>query len=227
MSACDTTRCISIGPLKRSRLAFLATIITFVALATAWNVLIPPFESLDELEHFEVVRHVVTTGRLPIHDLADAAGFRVRQEASQPPLYYYLGAAWAKVLALPLDAPDVLRVPEHLVACGSSEVPYNKTTWHHDPWKDAGPPWSGTLQTLHSLRFLSTILQVSTLCGCWALAHRIRPRGPFAALVTGVVAFNPQFLLLASGVNNDNAVVPLATWGLVLAYDLWNGGATR
>lgn len=208
-------------------MGLLATIIVFVGLATAWNVLIPPFENLDELEHFEVVRHVVTTGRLPIHDLADAAGFRVRQEASQPPLYYYLGAGWAKLLALPLAAPDVLGVPEHLVACGSSDVPYNKATWHHDPWKDAGPPWSGTLRTLHSLRFLSTLLQVSTLCGCWALAYRVRQQGPFAALVTGIVAFNPQFLLLASGVNNDNAVIPLTTWGLVLAYDLWDGGAER
>ncbi|MBN1247071.1 MAG: hypothetical protein JXC32_05395, partial [Anaerolineae bacterium] len=41
---------------RASRVGLLLTIATFVALATAWNVLIPPFEGLDELEHFEVVR---------------------------------------------------------------------------------------------------------------------------------------------------------------------------
>ena len=225
MSPCDTTGCISEGAVRRSRLGLLVTTMAFLALATAWNVLIPPFENLDELEHFEVVRHLATTGRLPVHDVADAAGFRVRQEASQPPLYYYLASAWAKLLALPLDPPDVHEVPGDLVACGSPDVPYNRATWLHHPFRDAGPPWSGTLRTLHSLRFLSTLLQLATLCGCWALARRIRPRGPFPALVTGVVAFNPQFLLLASGVNNDNAVIPLATWGLVLAHDL--SGADR
>ncbi len=164
MSACDTSSCVSVGTLERSRLGLLATIIVFVGLATAWKCADPALRELDELEHFEVVRHVATTGRLPIHDQADAAGFRACQEASPATPLLLLGRRMGKLLALPLAAPDVAsEVPEHLVACGSSDVPYNKATWHHDPWKDAGPPLSGTLRTLHSLRFLSTLLQVSTL----------------------------------------------------------------
>lgn len=201
--------------------ALLLTVTTFVALAIAWNVLIPPFEGLDELEHFEVVRYVASTGQLPVHDTADGAGYRVRQEASQPPFYYYLAAAWTRLWALPTTPPNPQEVPARLVACGSTVVPYNKATWLHDPVADA-PPWTGALSTLHALRLFSTLLQVVTLCGVWTLARRFHPGGRFAAVVTGIVAFNPQLLLLAAGVNNDNAAIPLATWGLVLAYDLWN-----
>lgn len=197
----------------------------FVAMALAWNVILPPYENLDEIEHTEVVRYVATTGQLPIHGAAQAAGFAVRQEASQPPLYYLLSAVWVRLWGLPLETPTAHPVPGAVVACGSSESFYNKVTWTPRPYPNDFP-WSGHVRLLHGLRLFSTLLQVATVVGTWTLARRLFPRGPVAPLATVIVAFNPQFLMVAAGVNNDNLVTPLATWGTVLALTLWQRGPT-
>ncbi|MGC9523614.1 MAG: ArnT family glycosyltransferase [Anaerolineae bacterium] len=207
------------GLVSTSWRGLILIIVAFVATATALNVIIPPYENLDELEHAEVVRHIALTGRLPTHDVAEAEGFHVRQEASQPPLYHILAAGWARVLNLPTTAHRPTPVPEQVVTCGITGTFYNKATWSHAPYSESR--WAGAHLTLHGLRAFSTLLQVFTLIGTWTLARRVFPSGAVPLLATGIVAFNPQFLLLAAGVNNDNAVIPLATWGLVLAFDLW------
>ncbi len=200
-------------------------LLAFVALTTAWNVLIPPYENLDELEHAEVVRHILVTDRLPVHDQAEALGFHVRQEASQPPLYHILAAGWSRLLGLPTTPHTPSLVPGAVVACGPAGTFYNKATWKHDPFaRDA--MWQGSLLTLHGQRAFSTLLQVTTLIGVWTLARRIFTDGTVAEMATVLVAFNPQFQLLAAGVNNDNTVIPLATWGLVVGFDLWYRGPT-
>lgn len=200
-------------------------IVAFVVVASAWNLLIPPYENLDELEHAEVVRYIAVTGRLPVHGEAEAAGFHVRQEASQPPLYHILAAGWSRLWHLPADPHAPQPIPENVVECGPSATFYNKVTWARDPNRERFP-WSGALRTLHAIRLFSTLLQVATVAGAWTLARRVFPNGLVPVLTAVLVAFNPQFLLVASGVNNDNAVTPLATWGLILAYDLWNSGPT-
>ena len=207
----------------QARVGLLLIYVTYLTLAWAWNVTLPPYENLDELEHAEFVRHVVTTGTLPLHGQAEDQGYRVRQEASQPPLYYLLAAGWAKILRLPSTPHDPQAVPDRVVACGPSPTFYNKMTWIHPPG-EAGLPWQGAYRTLHSLRLFSTLLQGLTLVGAWVLARRVVRDPILPLLVVGFIALNPQFLMVAAGVNNDNAVVPLATWGLVLALDCWHRG---
>ncbi|HOU13293.1 MAG TPA: phospholipid carrier-dependent glycosyltransferase [Anaerolineae bacterium] len=200
----------------------LVLLVTFIIVATAWNVLTPSYENLDEIEHAEVVRFIAATGQLPVHGAAQAAGYHVRQEASQPPLYHILAAGWARLWNLPDDPHTPQAVPGNVVECGPTGTFYNKATWVRAP----GQEWRGSRLTLHALRFFSTLLQTATVAGVWVLARRIFRAGPAAWLATGLVAFNPQFLLVASGVNNDNAVTPLATWGLVLAFEVWDKGPT-
>lgn len=203
----------------------LPLLIVFILLAMAWNVLVPAYENLDEIEHAEVVRHIAVTGRLPIHGEAQAAGFHVRQEASQPPLYHLLGAAWVRALGLPTSPPTAEPVPGAVVACGDPTTFYNKATWERDPYTQSFP-WSEHRRMVHGLRLLSTLLQTLTVWGTWELARRLFPRGPIPLLATAIVAFNPQFLLVAAGVNNDNLVTPLATWALVLLLDIWQDDPT-
>ncbi|MBN2005371.1 MAG: glycosyltransferase family 39 protein [Anaerolineae bacterium] len=198
-------------------------LLAFVATSLAWNALIPPYENLDEIEHAEVARHIAVTGRLPVHGEAEAAGYHVRQEASQPPLYHFLAAGWMRVWGLPTTPPDSRPIPDTVVDCGLTPTFYNKATHAQNPYTD-GLLGRDSLRALRGLRILSTLLQTLTVSGVWVLARRIFPAGPAPLLATVFVAFNPQFLLVAAGVNNDNAVTPLATWGLVLAHDLWRDG---
>ena len=207
-------------PASGSLLLILAA---FVALALAFNLIIPPYENLDENEHAEVVRYIAVNGRLPIHGQAEAEGFRTRQEASQPPLYHILAAGWSWLWRLPTEPHPHELAPAAVVTCGPGDTLYNRATWVHNPYAER--LWRGPTLTLHAVRVFSTLLQTLTIVGVWTLARRAFNTRT-ATLATCLVAFNPQFLLLASGVNNDNAVIPLATWGLVLAFDIGTHGPT-
>ena len=197
--------------------------LTFLALSLAWGMIVPPYENLDEIEHVEVIRYIAVTGQLPAHGVVEEAGYHVRQEASQPPLYHLLGAAWMRLWRLPTSSPEATPVPGAVVACGPTETLYNKTTWARDPLADTFP-WERHRRAVHGLRVLSALLQTATVMGAWFLARRLFPRGPVAALTTALIAFNPQFLLISAGVNNDNLVTPLATWALVLLLHIWEDG---
>jgi len=71
----------------------------------------------------------------------------------------------------------------------------------------------------------STLLQTITVIGTYVLARLAFPQRRKVGLVAmAVVAFNPQFLLVASGVNNDNLVTPLVTLGLCLLLQIWQDG---
>lgn len=74
-------------------------LVAFLGLWLAYGSLIPPFENLDELEHFGVVWRIVALDRLPAHGAPEAHIYHHRQEASRPPLYD-LSAGWAWPLGL-------------------------------------------------------------------------------------------------------------------------------
>jgi hypothetical protein len=189
-------------------------IATFLALAIAYGLVIPPFENLDEVEHFGVVRYVTDTGRLPVQGEAALGAYHVRQEASQPPLYYLLAGPLLRLSGIPTDSTAAYSMPNPYVTCGTESIRANKATLHHNPFAEAYP-WHGTLLALHLLRALSTVFQVFTVVGVYAIAQRVFPHRPgVPALAAALTAFNPQFLIVASAVNNDNIATPVITWAL-------------
>ncbi len=204
------------GERARKHLTLGLVLIGFIALAWAYGLVLPPFEGLDEVEHFSAIRYVAETGSLPVHDPQLQARYRYRQEASQPPLYYILMAGVTRLFGLTMDDTNSYLVHNEFVACGPSDNPYNKHALYHNPAKEAFP-WQGALLTLQVLRALTPFLQLATIIGVYAIARLLFPRRPgVAPLAAALTAFNPQFLLIASGVNNDNLVTPLATLGLYL-----------
>ncbi len=203
-----TMRRVLVGPIP--------LLLAFLVLGLTYNFVVPPFENLDELEHFGVVRHIAETGRLPVHSAPEARIYHYRQEASQPPLYYLLSAGLVRLLGLQADDADAYIRFKPRVACGPGAPALydNRAIFYHNPHQEAFP-WRGTLLMLHVLRAWSTLLQTVTVAGTYLLARQAFPRQrQMALLATAVVAFNPQFLLVASGVNNDNLVTPLATVAL-------------
>jgi len=161
-----------------------------------------------------------------VHGIPAAQMYHYRQEASQPPLYHLLSAGLVRLLGLRADDTEAYLRFNPRVACGPN-APFlydNRAILYHNPHLDRFP-WSGALRMLHLLRLWSTLLQVLTVVGTYALARRAFPDRPGVPLLaTAIVAFNPQFLFVASGVNNDNLVTPLATWGLYLVLRLWQDG---
>jgi len=210
-----------------SRFTYPALIlICFIPLALAYGLVVPPFENLDEIEHFEVVRYIAETGRLPIHGTQEAETYHYRQEASQPPLYHIISAGLVRLLDLPTDDAAATWRHNPWVACGpgAASLYDNRTVLYHDHNREAFP-WQGTLLTLHALRIWSTLLQTITVLGTYALARMAFPRRRGVGLAAmAVVACNPQFLLVAGGVNNDNLLTPLVTVALYLLLRTWRDG---
>ncbi|MFQ6101425.1 MAG: glycosyltransferase family 39 protein [Anaerolineae bacterium] len=209
--------------IRNSQFVILAC---FIALASAYGLVVPPFENLDEVEHFGVVRYIADHGRLPVHGSPAEEIYHYRQEASQPPLYHLLSAGLVRLLGLQAgDAASFWHFNPRVV-CGPEEAGLydNRAIFYRDPNRESFP-WHGTLLTLHVLRTWSTLLQTITVLGTYGLARLAFPRRRAISLVAmSIVAFNPQFLLVASGVNNDNLVIPLVTAGLYLLLRIWRDG---
>ncbi len=198
----------------------------FIALALVYGLVLPPFENLDEVEHFGAVRYIAETGQLPVHGIPEAEIYHYRQEASQPPLYHILSAGLVRLLGIQTgDALDFWRFNSRVVCGpGGAGLYDNRAVFYHDPNREAFP-WHGTMLAIHVLRIWSTLLQTITVIGTYALARFAFPQRQWVApAAMAVVAFNPQFLLVASGVNNDNLVTPLATLGLCLLLRIWQDG---
>ncbi|MFN3763672.1 MAG: ArnT family glycosyltransferase, partial [Anaerolineae bacterium] len=212
--------------MKRSLNRLRPLVLAFVVLGLACGVIVPPFENLDEIEHFGVIRYIADMGRLPVHGTPEAEIYHYRQEASQPPLYHLLSAGLVRLLGLQARDMEMYIRFNPRVACGPNAPALydNRAIFYHNPHREH-LPWQDTLLMLHLLRIGSTLLQALTVLGTWALARRIFPDRPgVAPLATAMVAFNPQFLFVASGVNNDNLVTPLATWGLYLLFCIFQEG---
>jgi hypothetical protein len=92
--------------MKRTLTEPIPLLLAFLVLGLAYNFVVPPFENLDELEHFGVVRHIADTGHLPVHGAPEAETYHYRQEASQPLLYYLLSAGLIWLLGLHADDAD-------------------------------------------------------------------------------------------------------------------------
>jgi len=213
---------------KMDRWGAVLVALSYLVFALAFGWVVPPFENLDEIEHFGVVRYIADHGRLPVHGAPTDQAYHYRQEVSQPPLYHALSAAVVRLLDLDAEDAEAFFRFNPRVVCGPRTVGLfdNRAVFYHNPSREAFP-WQGTMRMLHLLRGLSTVLQAMTVAGTYALARLAFPRRRHPPLLAmAVVAFNPQFLLVASGVNNDNLVTPLVTVALCLLLWSWRDGLT-
>ena len=190
------------------RLAILI-LAAFVALAVAYSVVNPMYESTDELHHYRYVQVLIETGRLPVQTESGA-----RIQAHHPPLYYALAAlasGWVQA-----DRPWDYE-PEHNPFWqyrGFEVGADNKNFYIH--LRDEDFPYQGTALAFHVARWVNVVLGALTVWLTYGIARRAFPgRPPVALAAMALVAFNPQFLYMSGAVNND--VVAAAT-GASLTY---------
>ena len=195
---------------RRGPLALVA--VGYLALALAYGWLNPVFEAPDELWHYLYVDHLQRNHALPVQDPAQKET-GPRQEGSQPPLYYLLGAA----LASPIRVDDLAAYqelnPRHRM--GDVFAPDERNLIYHTEKENVS--FSGTARAVHLVRLLSTLLGLATVLLTYAIAREVLPAaGGLALAAAGYVAFLPQFAFLSGAVNNDNLAVTLATLSLWL-----------
>lgn len=184
----------------------------YVALGFTYALVTPAFEASDELWHYPMVRHLADGNPLPVQVFDPALAGPWNQEASQPPLYYYLGAA----LTFWIDQSDMdaaRRLNPH-VDNGVLTDDGNINLAVHDP---AADPWTGALLAVRVVRLFSVLLGAATVYLTYRIAAETAPGRPEVALGAAAInAFLPMFLFISGAVNNDNLALPLTSLALLL-----------
>ncbi len=197
---------------RRERVGVALILVASFLLFNLYNALTPLFEASDELWHYPLVQYLATGHGLPIQykDETDADA-PWRQEASQPPLYYFIAA----LVTTPIDTSnwrEVHRINPH----ADNGVPTrdgNQNAILHTHAEAF--PWTRAALAVHVARLLSTLLSTLTVFFAYLIARELFPHSLSLRLGTMLfTAFVPMFAFISGSVNNDNAAVLFATIGV-------------
>ncbi len=195
------------------RLINIKTIlIAFLVLGTIYSVVTPIFEASDELWHYPLVQWLSKGNPLPVQDAKNVGPWK--QEASQPPSYYWL-MGWVTSWIDTSDMAQVRRENPH-VNNGVITSDGNINLVIHDPQREAFP-WRGTVLAVHLARLLSVLMGAMTVWLTYHIALELLPDRAWLALGAAAVnAFTPMFIFISGAVNNDNLTMTLCSLGLLL-----------
>ncbi len=186
-------------------------LVVFLVTGAVYSVVTPVFEAPDEPWHYAYAVHLADNGSLPVQCLGQDQPWR--QEGSQPPLYYALGALWLRPLDLG-GAEHIATYSPH-VELGMPSARANVNMVPHDD--SEGYPYRGHVLGVHLLRILSVLLSAGTVWLTYRLALELLPSRQWLAVGAAAInAFAPQFLFIGSSVSNDNAITFLASLALWL-----------
>ena len=202
---------MSLNPhLERRVLAVI--LVLFGLLGLSYALITPAYEASDELWHYPMIQHLAQGNPLPVQVFDPAQAGPWNQEASQPPLYYYLGA----LLTFPIDQTDMettRRLNPH-VDNGVLTPDGNINLAIHDPNLN---PWQGSLLAVRVVRIASVLMGMATVYLTWRIAAETAPDRPEIALGAAAInAFLPMFLFISGAVNNDNLAILLASLALLV-----------
>ncbi len=189
----------------RPRVALLAVIGLYLALATATAVVLPPFEAKDESDHVRNVEALVAGHyyRIP-PSLSQFVGF----EPHQPPLYYALLAGWQRLLGESAFTPYL--VPRHATGFVVSPLP-GQSAYQHTTLRETADD-----TRVIELRIAGVLLGALTIL-LTAMATRLVARDRWTPVIAAaIVAFIPRFVLLSALVTNDNLANTLAAAAVAL-----------
>lgn len=191
--------------------ARLAILLAYAALSFTYGLINPPFESPDEILHYEYIETLLRTRRLPVAE--PSAGLT---EFHQPPLYYLTGALLTAWLPNGEPARAVVQ-PNPYWGWRSGAVGVdNKNQYVVDPTLAERHP--ALWWRVRVLRLVSTVLGLAVVWCAGRLARRWQPERPaLAVMAMAFVAFLPQFLLVSSSISNDIAAIALSALSVDLA----------
>lgn len=185
----------------------------FIALGIFYSVTTPLFEAPDEQWHFAFVQYVATGRGLPVQTI-DQPTHLARQEGSQPPLYYLLGAAttfWIDTS----DYPSIVWENPHYGYNVPGIIDDNKNLFIHTSLESF--PYHGAVLAIHLARLLSVLMGALAVLFTYLLALEIFPNRKYlAASAAALLAFVPQFLFISSAVSNDSTIVAMSALSLWL-----------
>ncbi|MEJ2149357.1 MAG: glycosyltransferase family 39 protein [Chloroflexota bacterium] len=190
----------------------VALLVIFALAAGTYSVLTPLFEMSDELWHYPMVKTLADGNGLPVQDPANPGPWK--QEGSQPPLYYALGAALTAWIDT-ADVGEVLRPNPHVdngVITEDGNTNLIAHNYQRERW-----PWRGTVLAVHLVRFMSVVISTLGVYFTYRVGEELFPDKRWLALAgAATMAFTPMFAFISGAINNDNLAVTLAALSLWL-----------
>lgn len=189
----------------------------FVVTATAYSLVIPAGEGVDEMPHFSYIRYVQQEKKLPIQPYGDNQQPLRVWMGHHPPLYYAFGALvsfWVDTS----DYGEVLPANPHFV--WAENDPSNGWNVHlHFP--EDRFPFRGTILAIHCLRLWSVVMGALIVLAVYKTTRRLLPHYPWVAVTAaGISAFHPALLFMSSTVHHDilmSLIYALSFWWMVAA----------
>ena len=195
----------------------------FLALGVVYAVVTPLFEKPDEIWHYPYVKYLADGQGLPVQDLAQAQPV-MRQESTQPPLYY-VTAALATFWTEDDDWQDLVWLNPFWGYNAPGTINDNKNRVLHTDRERF--PYRGAVLAVRAARLVSVTWGAITVLATYLMALELFPkRRSFAAGAAALVAFNPQFIFISSAVSNDSTVSALCTLALWLMLRLVRRGVS-
>ena len=181
----------------------------FFLTGIAYSLVVPPFETPDEIYHYAFARHLAGGNGLPVQGPEMTGPWE--QEGSQPPLYYSLVA----LLTAGIDQSglDEFTVRNPRANLGDPHQPGNK---NYMLFSAESRPLKGVNLALHVGRWISVVLGTLTVLFSYLLARFAFPADRWARLLaTAMVATIPQFSFISASVSNDIMVTVVSAAALV------------
>ena len=219
----------------------------YLVFSIAYATAVPSFEKPDEPGHLGMARFLLAERRLP-RPLASPPYHEVHWGGQQPPLYYALSAVLLGLAGShsldglgisELDHAMIVdrKVAERILASGvvPRPNPSSPAFGGRDPRHfQADPrdsfPYRRPFLAVRLLRLSGLPWGLVTVLLTWIVSCRLLgTRGPWAAVATGIVALNPQFLFLCGSLSNDSMAFAFAaalTAGAIAVLDTAPQGAS-
>ncbi len=183
---------------ERAAVSLILTL--FLLTGLAFSLVVPPFETPDELFHYAFARHLAAGNGLPVQAAEKTGPWE--QEGSQPPLYYSLVALVTAGIDQTGLADYAVRNPR--ANMGDPHRPGNKNFMLYSA---QSAPLRGVNLALHVGRWISLILGALTVIFTYLLARYAFPHDRWSRLLaTSLAATIPQFIFISASLSNDSLI---------------------
>ncbi len=191
-------------------LALIGLLVVYGMIGLTYVVATPVFESPDEDLHVRYIQYLVENRTLPHYE---GVVLSMRQEASQPPLYYALAAlatGW-----IDYSDFDSVAQPYAYATIGRADIPGNRNAFMHVA--PASPLPTGTVLAVWIARALSVVFGAVVVACTYSIALNLFPgEHGYGLAAAALAAMTPGFLFIAAAANNDMLAAALSSLCLAL-----------
>jgi hypothetical protein len=201
-------------------------LVSFVALALFYSLIIPLFEGPDEDNHFRYARFIADHRALPVQRFEPGGGIAGHQ-GWQPPLYYTLVA----LVIAPIDTSNYEQLlwRNYAVTFVGDPSCCGRNIYFHTDAENF--PYTRTTLAVHLARLLSILFGAITVWATYHIAFTVLNAvrttqyivSHLALACAAVVAFNPSFLFISALVSNDAPLAAFSSLVLLMWVTLLTG----